>query len=93
MSSKNRSITAQNQFTDLVGTVVPSNDIGVDIKGTFVATVTVQFKHPGQAAWQDLATYTAPASFNIIPVSELMYRVGVKTGDFTSGTVDAFITV
>ena len=93
MSSKNRSITAQNQFTDDVGVASPSNDIGVAIEGTFVATVTVQYKHPGQTAWQDLATYTAPAAFNIIPVDGLVYRIGVKTGDFTSGTVNAFISV
>lgn len=86
------SVTAENTFTDPVvsvgGQASGQLDIGVSISGTFVATVTVQRSLDVGVTWADLpATYTAADEFNIVPTNTAQYRVGVKTGDFTSGTV------
>jgi len=53
-----------------------------------VATVTPQRSVDAGVTWGDLdTTYTAPTEFNIVPTEDCLYRVGVKTGDFTSGTI------
>ena len=86
------SLVAENTFTEptisVGGQASGQVDIGVSISGTFVATVTVQRSLDVGATWADLPTaYTAGAEFNIIPNDAAQYRVGVKTGDYTSGTV------
>jgi len=72
---------------------LPPRDVNrftVRIKGTFVATVAVQAIRPGEAASEvvDLKTYTAPT----LEVGELagpwQVRAFVKTGGFTSGSVE-----
>lgn len=89
MTIKTASITAQNTFTDPI--VVGEGDyIDVAIAGTFSATVTVQRRRSdyNSNAWNDMpTTYTAATQTVIGPVaSNWEYRIGVKTGDFTSGT-------
>jgi len=84
---KTKSITAQNTFTDPFAAPY-SHDIAVSVSGTFGATVTPQRSIDDGETWADLdTTYTAAAEFNIVPTDGCLYRVGVKTGDFTSGTV------
>lgn len=80
-------ITAQNVFTDIFD---PSdaNDFAVSISGTFVATVGVYRSLDSGVTWNALdTTYTAPIEINVIPTPGCLYRVGVPTGSFTSGTV------
>ena len=87
MRKASASITAQNTFTSAVEAISDSSDIGASISGTFTATITIQRSLDGGATWNDLpTTYTGPAEINIIPVRSAQYRVGVKTGDFGSGT-------
>lgn len=84
---KEASLTAQNTWSDAFK-ANPRFDTGVSISGTFVATVTVQRSFDGGKTWQALTTtYTGVAEFNIIPNESAVYRVGIATGDFTSGTV------
>jgi hypothetical protein len=85
---------ASNTFTDvipIVGTGT-NRDIHVTITGTFVATITLQSSTDG-TTWSDATTWTVPVSttFNDGLSSNLFYRIGVKTGDFTSrfGTATA----
>ena len=91
MSLAIASITAQNNFTaavESVGKDRGEHDVGVHISGTFVATITIQRSLDEGTTWGDLATtYTAAAEVNVIPTRGAHYRAGVKTGDFTSGTV------
>lgn len=78
-------ITAENTFTSgiqLRGT------FNLSIAGTWVATVTVQRSFDG-TTWLDVEDYTA----NTQKIGEasnqgesVWYRVGVKTGNYTSGT-------
>lgn len=80
------SITAQNTFSDGLYTEGAFN---ISIAGTFVATVTVQRSFDQGATWRDVDTFTAPIETNgFDPEPVVVYRAGVKTGDFTSGTVD-----
>ncbi len=61
------------------------------IEGTFVATVTIQFAFAEDGPFNDLSpTYTVPTSGNINDLQDgsiIFYRIGVKSGEFTSGTV------
>jgi hypothetical protein len=86
-----KTITAQNQWTkeiDLIGF------FNYSAQGTFVATVTLQRSFDG-TNWEDVDSNTAPFSlvgfepmqaFNFSK-PHVKYRLGVKTGGFTSGSI------
>ena len=88
------SITAENVFTDnikVTGTGT-ARGLAISITGTWVATVTLQRSIGAPGTWTDVEAYTTNTSktFNDgLSNQEIYYRVGVKTGDFTSGTVEA----
>jgi hypothetical protein len=79
------SAAAQNTFSNAIQ-VVGSFDISVS--GTFVATLTVQRSEDG-STWRDVKSYTLPAEEVGYDPILTYYRVGVKTGGYTSGTVVA----
>ena len=89
-------ITEQNTFTDAIvaaenyeGAKIFGN-ITLSISGTFVATVTLQIAFDGGTDWIDTGeTWEVPAT-KIINCYEsgVSFRAGVKTGDFSSGTVN-----
>jgi hypothetical protein len=86
-------ITAENTFTDPVRVtgVGTGRGFAVTVSNTFVATVTLQRSIAAPGDWQDVEDYTAPISktFNDgLDNQIIFYRIGVKAGDFTSGTVD-----
>jgi hypothetical protein len=78
-------ITAQNTFTPAVF-IQPGDEFDISISGTFVATVVVQRSKDG-ITWADVDSYTAPAEKTGRAGSGWNFRVGVKTGGYTSGTV------
>lgn len=92
MTIKTVTATAQNTFSDPL-TVGSQSPVDIAIDGTFTATVTVQRRRSdfNNNAWMDLpTTYDAPTQALIEPNgSNWEYRIGVKTGGFTSGTVTA----
>lgn len=87
-------IIAEDAFTDTIEVkgVEDARKFVVNIKGTFTATVTLQRRSDVSEDWEDIKTYTAPTS-DVDNISDglenqiVFYRIGVKTGDFTSGTV------
>lgn len=82
-------ITAQNTFTSAL--FIPNKQsASLSISGTFVATVTHQRRKQGGsvADFKDVETFTAAAEKITINAEGMEHRIGVKTGDFTSGTVD-----
>ena len=91
------SITAEDQWSDyiqVIGTDSTRN-ITVDLTGTWVATVTLQRSVGEPGDWVDVTTYTANTSttYNDSLDNQIIYyRIGVATGDFTSGTVEASLT-
>jgi hypothetical protein len=83
-------ITAANTFTTPV-LIQPGNSFDITISGTFVATVVLQ-RSKDQTNWLDVATFTAPVENTGSAGSAWYFRLGVKTGGYTSGTavVDLF---
>lgn len=87
-------ITAADSFTDWVDI---STDRGtVSVSGTFVATITVQRRevlaNGSFGAIRDVEAYTSATEKTLDPGdSTHQYRVGAKTGQFTSGTANVLI--
>jgi hypothetical protein len=77
-------ITAQNTFTEPVRL---EGYFNLSLSGTWAATVTVQRSIDGATNWVDVDTFTAPTEDYGFEPEFMYYRVGVKTGGFTSGTV------
>lgn len=68
-------------------------DFNVSIAGTFEATVTVQRSYDDGAVWRDVEAFTAPVErVGREPEDTVVYRVGIKTGQFTSGQADVRIS-
>lgn len=78
-------ITAANTFTTPV-LIQPGNTFDISISGTFVATVVLQ-RSKDQTTWLDVASFTAPSEQTGSAGSAWYFRLGVKTGGFTSGPV------
>lgn len=86
------SITAQNTFSDPIA--LRKGGV-LTLTGTWSATVSVQRYDEGSAGWVDVTnnsgtafTATANGTYSIAPAeTNALYRFGVKTGAFTSGTV------
>lgn len=87
------SVTAENQFTNTINVVGVGSQRAFTIvrSGTWVATVTLQRSLTSDTGpWEDVTTYTTPATIvynDLLDNQIAWYRIGVKTGDFTSGTV------
>lgn len=88
---KTDSIAAQNTFS----TPIALKTGGIlTLSGTFTATVSLQRKD-ADGTWHDVTnnsgtatTFTAAGTFTVSPVDvPADYRWGVKTGNYTSGTV------
>ena len=80
-----RSVTAQNQFTDAAEIVGFFN---VSISGTWSATVTCQRSFDDGSTWFDVKSWSANVQeYGFEPERGVQYRIGVKTGEFDSGTV------
>jgi hypothetical protein len=77
-----KDITAENSFTDPVQI---EGYFNLSIYGTFSATVTVQ-RSIDKTNWRDVDSFTAPTEEYGFDPEYTWYRVGVKTGGFTSGT-------
>jgi hypothetical protein len=78
-----RSITAQNQFTDAIRL---TGLFDLSVAGTFAATVTIQRSYDN-ATWRDVDVFTNEVEMTGTQGEMAWYRAGVKTGEFTSGTV------
>jgi hypothetical protein len=79
------SITAEDTFTD---PVTLEGYFNVSISGTFTATVFVQ-RSIDNSTWVDVEDYTTPYEGVGFEPEIMYYRIGVKTGGFTSGTIEA----
>lgn len=85
-TSKTATVTAENTFT------VPAAFLGtfnVSVVGsTFVGTVTLQRSFDKGFVWGDVDSWTADTEeWKFEPEGGVMYRLGCKTGGFTSGSV------
>ena len=76
-------LTGENQFTSAIHLV---GDVSLTISGTFTATVTVQRSFDEGATWLDVDNFTASTEEIGFEPAGCQYRVGIKTGNYTSGT-------
>ena len=77
----------EGDFSDPVAHSSSEGDVAISISGTFVATLTLQRSLDGAVTWgDDDITYTAPHEISIPTTEGATYRIGIKTGDYTSGT-------
>lgn len=88
MELATKEITAQNQFTDWL---YIKGDFAVSIVGTVDSTVTVQRRFTPSDAAADVDTFTAATETNGYDGVGAQYRIGVKTGDFGSNTINVTI--
>lgn len=94
MASTYLGIGAANVFSDAIQ-ISPAKGtfFNVSVWGTFVATVTLQRSFDLGTTWLDVATYTSAKEEIRQEPEGALYRIGVKTGAYTSGTVDVRIGV
>tara|TARA_R110000868_G_scaffold33755_1_gene122202 strand:- start:1137 stop:1430 length:294 start_codon:yes stop_codon:yes gene_type:complete len=83
-------ITVQNTFSDEI--LIP-NAFNFGLIGTaFVGTVTLQRRMDATDVWRDVTTKTADFEGWDIQPGGAELRFGVKTGDYTSGSIIGFIS-
>jgi hypothetical protein len=79
------SISAENQYSEKVHL---GGKFNLSLSGTWVGNVTVQRSFDDGGTWLDAAEFAANGEYigqEIEP--DVVYRIGVKTGDYTSGTI------
>lgn len=87
-------ITAENTFTSpiRVAGVGGTRVFSIILSGTFVATVTLQQSIGEPGSWVDVTSYTTEQSTSYddeLDNQIIYYRIGVKAGGFTSGSISA----
>lgn len=83
--SQSASISAQNTFTTALDV---QGYVGLSVDGIAGGTVvTVQRSYDAGSTWKDVESYTADIETYGFEPEPVLYRVGVKTGDYGSGTV------
>ena len=61
-------------------------NISLSVQGTFAATVTLQRSFDDGVTWHDVETFTEPIEkFVINTDSSHKWRLGIKSGNYTSG--------
>lgn len=90
-------LTGEDQFTNTVRVtgIGAGRVFRISIQGTFTATVKLQRSIGAPGDWVDVKSYTAPVSGNIddnLDNQIAYYRLGIKPGGYTSGTVEADIS-
>ena len=81
-TSTTAALDGADQYTDSIRVVGP---IALSISGTFVGTVTVQ-RSQDDATWFDVEAFTAATEKVGNEAVLYYYRVGIKAGEYTSGT-------
>lgn len=90
-------ITAGNQFTDPIQVtgVGGQRAFSILITGVFVGTFTLQYSVSAPGNWVDAKTYTTPQAISYndqLDNQILFYRVGIKGGDYSSGSAVATLS-
>ncbi len=96
-----KNISAQNTFLDPIRVTGVGTDraFTIEASNSFVATVTLQRSLESDSGpWSDVPTKSWTTVFTDIFTDgldnqEAWYRLGVKTGDYTSGTVMGSLTI
>lgn len=87
MAAITASLTAENTYSDSV--TIVKGKFNFSLSGTWVATVYVQRSFDNGSNWLDVDSFTTNCQM-IGEETEYcgsLYRFGIKTGGYTSGTV------
>ena len=85
--------TAEDQFSNYIRVtgIESARKFTITRAGTWSATVTLQRSIGEPGSWVDITTYTTNATTTYddgLDNQIIYYRVGIKTGDYTSGTAE-----
>ncbi len=83
--SVSATIIAQNTFSNSID--IPAGYFSVSVQGTFVGTITLQKTYDGGFVWYDVDTFSIAGENVGLEPEGAKYRIGVKTGGFTSGII------
>lgn len=97
--SETVSLSGANQFSDPIRItgVDATRQFAIIITGTWVATVTLQYSVGSPGTWVDATsgsytTNVALAYDDTLDNQIIYYRIGIKTGNYTSGTATASLS-
>lgn len=83
-------IGVENSFTDWIAPrtrTCITGDLNISVSGTFSGTVTLQRKFGSSGTAVDVEDYTTTYEGQLNEFEkEVYYRLGIKTGNYTSGT-------
>lgn len=90
-------INGANQFTDPIEVTGVGGQRAFSIltTGVWVGTLTLQYSVAAPGTWVDAANYTTNQSISYndgLDNQILFYRIGIKGGNYTSGTVNATLS-
>jgi hypothetical protein len=87
MAIVSKNLSAANSFTDALSPTAPGY-FNLSVSGAFSGTITLQRSFDNGGAWLDVApAYTAPTEEVVLnPEAGVQWRIGFKTGQYTSGT-------
>ncbi len=94
MAIETATITAADQRTSWLSLGArPENFFTASVRGTFVATLTVEAKRPGEpdANAIPVREYTSPIVERGTFPGPWLVRVGCNTGNYTSGTAQVTV--
>jgi hypothetical protein len=84
-----KNISSENTFTIPVPMY---GEIDLSIAGTFEGTLTLQRSFDGGNNWRNVDTFTTSTeTYFYEPKYDVYYRIGFKTGDYSSGTAEIII--
>lgn len=85
------SFSSANDFSESIRVtgVDDSRKFTISVGGTFTATLTLQRSIETEGNWEDVTTYTTATGVTYddgLDNQIIYYRIGIKTGNYTSGT-------
>lgn len=84
-------INGANQWTTPVS-VGRIFDVSIYSDTSFSGTITLQRKRIADAGWRDVKTWTAPVEETGESSGSWLYRIGCKTGQYTSGSINVEVS-
>jgi len=92
-----QAISAQNVFSDyiVIEGVGATRTFTINITDTWVGTITLQRSFDESVSWNDVTTYTGNTTTTVndsLDNQTVRYRIGIKTGDYTSGTANVSLS-
>lgn len=91
------SFSAENDFSNHIRVtgIGEGRRFGYVVAGTFTATVTLQRSFDEGGSWQDVTSVTTVTNTTYLDALDneiVWYRIGIKTGDYTSDTADVTLS-